>query len=79
MATRTHSFAPPTTANTFTSYSQSIPRAMTTPATSKPTKFSHGLVDGMPPAPPPSPVSFAIDSTGGTIPHMEKIVRLSLE
>ncbi|GLI76998.1 hypothetical protein PoHVEF18_005280 [Penicillium ochrochloron] len=76
MSTRT---APPTTANSFDTFSANLSRGVITSSTSNNNKSTHGFVDGMPPAPPPSPVSFAIGSNGGTIPHMEQIVRLSLE
>ncbi|KAJ5455864.1 uncharacterized protein N7458_004128 [Penicillium daleae] len=79
MSTRTHSIAPPTTADAFAAYSQDISRAIITSTHTKTNKLSHDLVDGMPPAPPPSPVSFAIDSNGGNIAKREKIPCLSLE
>ncbi|KAJ5150930.1 uncharacterized protein N7482_010182 [Penicillium canariense] len=78
MSTRTPvSISPPTDA--FAAYSQDISRAIMT-SRSKPTKLSDSLVDGMPPAPPPSPVSFAIDSNGGKRgAKRSKIPSLSLE
>ncbi|KAF3401629.1 hypothetical protein F1880_010105 [Penicillium rolfsii] len=77
MSTRT---APPTTATSFDTFSANISSSgVMTSSTSTNNKSTHGLVDGMPPAPPPSPVSFAVSSNGGTFLHMEQIVRLSLE
>ncbi|KAJ5387355.1 hypothetical protein N7509_009896 [Penicillium cosmopolitanum] len=68
----TLTLSPPTTARD--AFSQDISRAFMGSA-SKP-KFH----DTLPPAPPPSPVSLAIDSTGkATKSKHEKIPSLSLE
>lgn len=74
--TSTVSIAPPTTAEAFAAYSEDISRAIMTP---KPAKLHH-FVDELPPAPPPSPVSFAIDSNGkpNSKKH-EKVPSMSLE
>ncbi|KAJ5195191.1 uncharacterized protein N7498_008629 [Penicillium cinerascens] len=57
--------APPTTADSFAAYSEDIARAIMTATGPKPIKL-HNFIDELPPAPPPSPVSFAIDSNGKT-------------
>lgn len=54
---------PPTTADSFAAYSEDIARAIMTASSPKPVKL-HNFIDELPPAPPPSPVSFAIDSNG---------------
>ncbi|KAJ5474992.1 hypothetical protein N7539_008058 [Penicillium diatomitis] len=87
MSTQSSSIVPPTTGNSFTAFSQNISRNTTSsfqpsaswrPSTTL--KISTHLVDGMPPAPPPSPVSFAIDSNSGQfIDQWDEIHRLSLE
>ncbi|KAJ5504461.1 hypothetical protein N7463_007335 [Penicillium fimorum] len=41
------------------SMSQDLSRAMMTPSTQKAEKNRSILIDGMPPAPPPSPVAYA--------------------
>lgn len=71
------SVAPPTTYDAL-SFSQDI-QAIMTSSSPKHEKRTH-LVDNLPPAPPPSPVSFAIDSNGkAPVGKREKIPSLSLE
>ncbi|KAJ5291167.1 hypothetical protein N7478_000418 [Penicillium angulare] len=66
--------APPTTHEALVSFSQNFSRAM--PGR----KSTKTLEDGMPPAPPPSPVAFAVDSNGkAPLSKREKIPSLSLE
>ncbi|KAJ5668768.1 hypothetical protein N7462_009838 [Penicillium macrosclerotiorum] len=72
------SIAPPASADAFAAYSQDISRAIMTATHTKPSKLHQSSIDGMPPAPPPSPVSFAIDSNRKASQH-EKIPSLSLE
>lgn len=69
------SFAPPISSDALRSFSQDISKSIM--AGSKPSKK---LEDGMPPAPPPSPISFAVDSNGKAfnVKH-EKIPSFSLE
>ncbi|KAJ5988194.1 hypothetical protein N7481_003404 [Penicillium waksmanii] len=70
---KTISLSPPTTAKD--AFSQDISRAFMGSASKS--KFHDTL---LPPAPPPSPVSLAIDSTGmATKSKHEKIPSLSLE
>ncbi|KAJ5585388.1 uncharacterized protein N7459_005188 [Penicillium hispanicum] len=69
----------PTTHEAFAAYSQDISRAIMTASHPKPAKLRANL-DNMPPAPPPSPVAFAVDSNGKTSSmHREKIPNLNLE
>ncbi|EPS31212.1 hypothetical protein POX_h09511 [Penicillium oxalicum] len=88
MSTQSHSIVPPTTAESLAAFSQDISRVMTTSFRTsvssqdhhKTTKTSSHFIDGMPPAPPPSPVSFAIDSNGGQCTtKFDEISRLSLD
>jgi hypothetical protein len=72
--------APPTTAEAFAAYSEDISRAIMTAAGPKPAKLHHNFVNELPPAPPPSPVSFAVDSNGKpNSKHHAKIPSMSLE
>ncbi|KAJ5721115.1 uncharacterized protein N7483_009049 [Penicillium malachiteum] len=64
--------SPPTTHEALMSFSQNL---IIVPG-NKSTKM---LEDGLPPAPPPSPVSFAVDSNGKASIKHEKIPSLSLE
>ncbi|KAJ5762518.1 uncharacterized protein N7511_005900 [Penicillium nucicola] len=57
-------------------FPQDISRAMMTTSAQKPEKTRSTLVDGMPPAPPPSPVAFAKGSKKGSF---ADIPSLSLE
>lgn len=66
-----------TASDAFAAYSEDISRAIMTATSAKPAKLHHNYINELPPAPPPSPVSFAIDSTGkpngkkhSTIPSM---------
>ncbi|KAJ5929311.1 hypothetical protein N7454_007159 [Penicillium verhagenii] len=69
------SFAPPTAADALISFSQDISKSIM--AGQKPSKK---LEDGMPPAPPPSPIFFAVNSNGkASSSKHEKIPSLSLE
>ncbi|KAJ5670190.1 uncharacterized protein N7477_005553 [Penicillium maclennaniae] len=54
----------PTISDTFAAYSEDISRAIMTATCPKPAKLHHNFINELPPAPPPSPVSFAIDSNG---------------
>ncbi|KAJ5724910.1 hypothetical protein N7493_006638 [Penicillium malachiteum] len=65
--------SPPTTHEALMSFSQNL--RIVVPG-NKSTKM---LEDGLPPAPPPSPVSFAVDSNGKASTKHEKISSLSLE
>lgn len=66
--------APPTTHDALLSFSQDFSRSIVG------SKSSKNLEDGMPPAPPPSPVAFAVDSNGkATRSKHAKIPNLSLE
>lgn len=73
--------APPTTAEALASFSEDIARAIMTSSSPKPTTKLHPIFDDeLPPAPPPSPVSFAVDSNGKTDRQKrEKIPSMSLE
>lgn len=72
--------APPTTAEALASFSEDISRAIMSSTSPKPTKLHQTLDDELPPAPPPSPVSFAVDSNGKTNNQKrEKIPSMSLE
>ena len=75
------SVAPPTTHEALATFSQDISRAIMSASHSKPGKLNPNFVDDMPPAPPPSPVAFAVDSNGkaSTKAKHEKIPSLSLE
>lgn len=79
--TATHlTVAPPTTAEAFAAYSEDITRAIMTAAGPKPAKLHHNFINELPPAPPPSPVSFAIDSNGKpNSKQHSKIPSMSLE
>jgi hypothetical protein len=78
--TATHlPIAPPTTAEAFAAYSEDITRAIMTATSPKPVKLHHNFIDELPPAPPPSPVSFAIDSNGKTGKKHSKVPSMSLE
>ncbi|KAJ5745636.1 hypothetical protein N7520_010818 [Penicillium odoratum] len=68
----TISFAPPISSEALASFSQATQSMMGS-------KSSKKLEDGMPPAPPPSPVYFAVDSNGKASNKHEKIPNLSLE
>ncbi|KAJ6086038.1 hypothetical protein N7486_010319 [Penicillium sp. IBT 16267x] len=69
------SFAPPITSDALMSFSQDFSKSIMAGH-----KSSKKLEDGMPPAPPPSPVSFAVDSNGkASKTKHEKIPSLSLE
>lgn len=73
---------PPTTAEALASFSENISRAIMTSTSPKPTKQHQTLDDELPPAPPPSPVSFAVDSNRKTSKPKhkhEKIPSMSLE
>ncbi|KAJ5101502.1 hypothetical protein NUU61_003724 [Penicillium alfredii] len=60
-------------------FTQDISRAIMTAAHEKPAKLRANIIDGMPPAPPPSPVSFAVDrKVPGKI-DRENIPNLNLE
>ncbi|KAJ5214824.1 hypothetical protein N7468_010503 [Penicillium chermesinum] len=68
----------PPTSHEALSFTQDI-RAIMVGSNAKPDKRPH-LVDNLPPAPPPSPVSFATNSTGKAPGgKREKIPSLSLE
>ncbi|KAJ5718026.1 hypothetical protein N7488_003672 [Penicillium malachiteum] len=66
--------SPPTTHEALMSFSQNL--HIVVPGSKSSTKM---LEDGLPPAPPPSPVSFAVDSNGKASTKHEKIPSLSLE
>ncbi|KAJ5894462.1 hypothetical protein N7495_006153 [Penicillium taxi] len=66
---------PPSSHEAFATFSQDISRAIMTATSPKSAKLQQ-----MPPAPPPSPVAFAIDSNGKTTRGKhEKVPSLSLE
>ena len=70
---------PTATRDVHSTFTQHISRAIMTASRPKPAKLRANL-DSMPPAPPPSPVSFAIDSNGkaNSMSH-EKIPNLNLD
>jgi len=78
ISTTTTHLPPPTTAESFAAYSENITRAIMT-ATNQPAKLHHNFIDELPPAPPPSPVSFAIDSNGKPGKTHSKVPSMSLE
>ena len=76
---KTAPVAPPVTAAAVDAFFQDISRAIMGASQPKQAKV-HNYFDEIPLAPPPSPVSFAIDSNGKTATKKyEKILSLSLE
>ncbi|KAJ5172360.1 hypothetical protein N7492_004953 [Penicillium capsulatum] len=74
------SVAPPISHEALATFTQDISRAIMTASHPKPAKMHPNFVDDMPPAPPPSPVAFAVDSNGkASKSKHEKIPSLSLE
>lgn len=74
------SVAPPISHEVLATFTQDISRAIMTASRPKPAKMHPNFVDNLPPAPPPSPVSFAVDSNGKTsTSKLDQIPSLSLE
>ncbi|CAI7605788.1 unnamed protein product [Penicillium bialowiezense] len=72
MATVSTKTATPVMPPSFT-MSQDISRAIMTASTQKAEKNRSTLIDGMPPAPPPSPVTFKSKSSYDDIPSLSSI------
>lgn len=72
--------APPISHEALATFTQDISRAIMTASRPKPVKMHPDFVDNLPPAPPSSPVSFAVDSNGkaSKLKH-DKIPSFSLE